>query len=86
MNAADWSKSITTNGRFQLTNARIKLKDYPTSFNRVDLRGTFNRQDLEISDLVIETAKSKAQAALQCKGLDFLVGKTGSGDLSDSDS
>lgn len=60
MKAADWWKSVTANGRFQLTNARLKLNDFPTRLNRIDLRGTFNRQNLDISDLNIETDKSKA--------------------------
>jgi hypothetical protein len=67
--AADWWQAITTTGKFQITQASMQLNEYPVVINQLNLKGTFNRQDLLIKDFELKTAQSNIRLKGSLNGL-----------------
>lgn len=67
--AADWWQAITTTGKFQITQASMQLNEYPVVINQLNLKGTFNRQDLLIQDFELKTAQSNIRLKGSLNGL-----------------
>lgn len=67
--AADWWQAISTTGKFQITNAAMQLNDYPVSINQLNVKGSFNRQDLLIQDFELVTSQSNIRLKGSLNGL-----------------